>query len=381
MSSRSSALLYRRARVLVQWRVAIPLIVCLLLILGVGAYEYVIRNSTAVRYNQATVPALGLTTPSNQESIIPAGRVSTLEVPTSLVLHTQTIDALLASSGEASQQHTPALGLNQPSDMVFLGGRVFVLDTGNGRVVELDETGQAIRAMDASLDPGLALSLPMSMVACGNRLCIADSEAGHIVVFNPSEDKVEKSMAVNAINADEQMPRPIGIAAGVSGELYVSDANNHRILRYQAEGKWDSFVGTGKRAAGDYGLSTPAGLTLDSQGNLYVVDVLNSRVMKYGPDGKFLLQIGRRGDTAGAFGRPKGVAVDDKGNIYVSDSLLAAVQVFDSQGKYSGLIGRKEPGNTSSESLFQSPAEVKILNDRLYVTDRIAGPFVFELRR
>jgi DNA-binding beta-propeller fold protein YncE len=102
--------------------------------------------------------------------------------------------------------------------------------------------------------------------------------------------------------------------------------------------------------------------------------------MKYSAEGKFLLQIGQAGDTAGRFSRPKGVAVDDKGNVYVSDSLLAAVQVFDPSGKFVGVIGRQEAGNRESDSLFSAPAEMKIIDGLLYVTDRLAGLFVFDIK-
>jgi hypothetical protein len=110
-----------------------------------------------------------------------------------------------------------------------------------------------------------------------------------------------------------------------------------------------------------------------------VVDVLNAKVKKYSSDGKFLFAFGQVGDGAGQFSRAKAVAVDDAGNIYVSDGLQVAVQVFDQAGTYEGLVGRQDPANPKSDPLFQVPHGLKIVGGKLYVVDRYAGLFVFDL--
>jgi hypothetical protein len=85
------------------------------------------------------------------------------------------------------------------------------------------------------------------------------------------------------------------------------------------------------------------------------------------------------GDGAGQFSRAKAVAVDDAGNIYVSDGLQVAVQVFDQTGVYEGLVGRQDPKDPKSDPLFQVPHGLKIIDNKLYVVDRYAGLFVFDL--
>jgi len=93
-----------------------------------------------------------------------------------------------------------------------------------------------------------------------------------------------------------------------------------------------------------------------------------------------LRQLGELGDSGGTFSRPKDVALDADGNIYVSDGLLAAVEVFSPEGRYLGFIGREEPSDAKSVSLFQAPAGLKIVDDRLYVVDRFAGLFIFRIQ-
>jgi DNA-binding beta-propeller fold protein YncE len=175
--------------------------------------------------------------------------------------------------------------------------------------------------------------------------------------------------------------RPIGLAVHGDGGFLISDAANHRVKRYDREGRFLWAVGSGRRAGGDQGFNTPAGLALDRAGNVYVVDILNGRVVKLAPDGTFLVQYGHRGDTGGALARPKDVAIDAEGNVYVSDSLLVAVQIFDSTGAYRGFIGLKDPADRDSGALFLAPAGLTIAGTDLYVVDRLGGVFVLELPR
>lgn len=93
-----------------------------------------------------------------------------------------------------------------------------------------------------------------------------------------------------------------------------------------------------KITRGSSPLDTPTGLGLDPQGNLFVVDAGNSRIQKFDSNGKFLLEWGSHGDADGQFAFPQygqaSVAVDAKGNVYVTDGLNARIQKFDSNGRF-----------------------------------------------
>jgi len=57
----------------------------------------------------------------------------------------------------------------------------------------------------------------------------------------------------------------------------------------------------------------PAQISVDVQGNLYVTDAFNYRIQKFNPNGDFVKVIGFHGDAPGAFARPKGLSIDDEG--------------------------------------------------------------------
>ncbi len=267
-----------------------------------------------------------------------------------------------------------AASWREPSDVVALGERSFVLDTGNNRVLELGTDGSVAQTI-ATQPP---LRRPMALATDGSNLYVADSGAARVVVFAADGHQL-RAFPVGGVWGAALPARPIGIAVAGNGDVLVSDAANHRVLRYDAAGQLLWSAGNGRRAAGDAGFNTPAGLALDAAGNVYAVDILNGRVVKLAPDGAYVGQFGHLGDTAGALARPKDVAVDAAGNVYVSDGLLAAVQVFGPGGEYRGFIGLKDPSDRGSGALFRSPAGLAISGSALYVVDRLSSVFVLEL--
>ena len=265
-----------------------------------------------------------------------------------------------------------------PADAAVINGRIFVLDTDNGRILELGPQGEVVGVLDQSVDDKLKIKGAMAMTEHEGKLYVANSNEGTVLRVDPS-GHVEDVITPKAPGGDHPL-RPIGLAVATDGQIVMSDPDNHRVLRFSPQGDFLASLGSGKRDSGDYGFNSPGAVSLDVEGNLYVLDMLNSVVKKYSPDGQFLLSIGGAGDTEGGFSRPKGLTVDSTGNIFVSDALMVAVQVFSPTGEYAGFIGRVQPEDKESASLFQWPSGLKAVGDKLYVVDRFAGLFEFQLQ-
>lgn len=156
---------------------------------------------------------------------------------------------------------------------------------------------------------------------------------------------------------------PTGLAVDASGNLYVADTNDNRILRYpkpfsQAAGYQfpDLIIGqtTFSGSSGNTGgikattlllSGAHTGLAFDSAGNLWVADSGNNRVLRYpvavlksgqnGPAADLVLgQADFVSNTAGnsrtsksALSRPTSVAFDAAGRMLVADG-LARVLVY-----------------------------------------------------
>jgi tripartite motif-containing protein 71 len=106
-----------------------------------------------------------------------------------------------------------------------------------------------------------------------------------------------------------------------------------------------------------YRLDRPAAMALDAQDNLYVIDGSNHRIQKFDRDGKFLLTWGSYGSADGQFifrnnaDHPGAIAVDAQGLVYVAD-YNGFIQIFDSQGKF---LRKWGGGNGTGDGQFVSP--------------------------
>lgn len=82
-------------------------------------------------------------------------------------------------------------------------------------------------------------------------------------------------------------------------------------------------------------------LAVDSKDNIYVVDAGNSHIQKFNKNGNYILTIGRKGQGPGEFGLPTDLEIDDTtGHIYVVDKneryVLGGrrIQIFSRSGEY-----------------------------------------------
>ena len=76
----------------------------------------------------------------------------------------------------------------------------------------------------------------------------------------------------------------------------------------------------------------PSDIAFDSQGNMYILDTGNHRIQKFNPDGKFLASIGRKGQGPAEFQYPLSLDINSEGYLYVADSGNQRIQVLKPDG-------------------------------------------------
>ncbi|MGW9440569.1 NHL domain-containing protein, partial [Streptomyces sp. NPDC055607] len=132
-----------------------------------------------------------------------------------------------------------------------------------------------------------------------------------------------------------QLNRPYGIAVDGNGTVFFSDHHNHRVRKITTDGKISTVAGTGSPGyRGDGGpavsaqLNYPREVAVDSAGNLFVADANNHRIRKVTADGTISTVAGTgaaggRGDggpaTSAQLHLPLGVVLDGAGSLYITD--------------------------------------------------------------
>jgi sugar lactone lactonase YvrE len=143
-----------------------------------------------------------------------------------------------------------------------------------------------------------------------------------------------------AATTNSGLTSPHLIAVDASGDLWVTDSGNNRLLEFKppfANGMAASVVigqadfVSGGAATTATGLSFPTGIAFDSSGNLWIGDTDNNRVLQFKPPfasgmsaslvlGEADFTTSTAATTQSGFSGPFGIAFDSSGNLWVADS-------------------------------------------------------------
>lgn len=163
----------------------------------------------------------------------------------------------------------------------------------------------------------------------------------------------------------------LGISVDASDNVYVADATNNRIQKFDSTGGFLGWLGydgtstgwhspgsfqTGVFGLGDGQFNYPSDVDTDSAGNIFVIDQRSYRVQKFDSSGTFLGWWGRGTVTTGwhapgsgetgvpgtADGQfqdyygsgPTSLTVDLSGNVYVADTFNRRIQKFTNNGVF-----------------------------------------------
>ena len=149
----------------------------------------------------------------------------------------------------------------------------------------------------------LALALPaLLLAACGGdpggevawQGTVQDS-AGVRIVENPAQGiwtpestwTVEEELQIGVMEGDPELQfgSITGIDATAGGEIYVLDAQAHRIRVFDGEGTLVRAFGQAGQGPGELS-QAPAGLFLAADGNLLVPDMMNQRISRFTREGE-----------------------------------------------------------------------------------------------
>jgi len=236
---------------------------------------------------------------------------------------------------------------------------------------------------------GVALASPTDVaIAPDGARVIADSQNHRIVVverdgtlrrlFGGTRCDIRQAEASGCVDpdgagplelGDGQFNEPWGVAVTASGEIYVSDTWNHRVQRFDANGrflgKWGQF-GNQPVAGGDGAVEPifygPRGISEAFGDDLVVADTGNKRLVVFSRDGTLRRVLGAGGAGPDQWNEPVGIAPDDNGTLLVADTWNHRVKRLDR--RYAPIASWRVP-DWRSEGVTDKP--FLTADDRGYV--------------
>ncbi|CAF1457684.1 unnamed protein product [Adineta steineri] len=134
-------------------------------------------------------------------------------------------------------------------------------------------------------------------------------------------------------NQLNQLSYPTFIFVDEEQSVYVSDKQNHRVMKWRKDAKQGRIVAGGNREGANLNqLSYPHGVNVDDLGQIYVADCWNHRVMRWceGNDkGEVVVGGNGQGNQSNQLNCPMGLSFDGEGNLYVTDTSNNRIEKFE----------------------------------------------------
>jgi sugar lactone lactonase YvrE len=212
---------------------------------------------------------------------------------------------------------TTAATLSDPYDLhVDRSGRLWVADYGNHRVL-MYENASSLSSFGPAADlvlgqpdfntvtPGSSrtkMSAPLAVfVDAADNLWVSDYDNHRVLKFANASALTNGAEATTVLGQPDfdtvspgtsavKMQTPAGLAVDAAGRLWVTEENNHRILRFDNA----ASLGNGAAANGVLGqtdfttstfalsaatVSSPSDLAIDANGTIYLADHSNGRIL------------------------------------------------------------------------------------------------------
>ncbi|CAF0836636.1 unnamed protein product [Adineta steineri] len=134
-------------------------------------------------------------------------------------------------------------------------------------------------------------------------------------------------------NQLNQLNSPAFIFIDEDQSIYVSDQNNHRVMKWRKGAKEGTVVAGGNGKGENLNqLSSPDGVVVDHLGQIYVADFGNDRVIRWcegKEEGEIVVGGNGEENQLNQLNGPCGLSFDGEGNLYVADYSAHRIQKFE----------------------------------------------------
>lgn len=194
-----------------------------------------------------------------------------------------------------------------PVDLALLPDGSLRVLTSNGSIYRVDNSGLANPATPS----GIANANSLASDAAGN-LYVAGMNSPNEVLNRIGADGQQTELLRNGLG------RPMGVATGADGKLYITNSLDGSISRVDATGRIEPFLSKG--------LNAPMGLLLEPAGSFLVADSGSNRVLRVQADRTVSV-------FATGIASPRYLAYGSAGEVFVTSAWNSAVYRISPSGQ------------------------------------------------
>lgn len=266
------------------------------------------------------------------------------------------LSALILGSGASNAVAQPVVRyvltstveLSNPHDLKLSpdGQYLFVADSNNNRIAILNP--DSLELVDSFGADHQAGTHDIDFDQSGNAY-VADTHNNRVLIYQMTGTKASQIGELS-----ELIRGPEGVLVHPNGRIYVAGAWSHNVVAYQY----------GKVVAELGGLSSPHDLALDPDANIWLADAGNDRLVLLSPELEILRELkGAPYDFDGV----RYLDVNPDGLMVVADKNNHQIKVITAEGRLLTALGSGRAGDGSGE--FTTPEGVEIDGTTVWLSD------------
>ncbi|CAF0855882.1 unnamed protein product [Adineta steineri] len=231
---------------------------------------------------------------------------------------------------DSNEQGNRMNQLNYPTDMIVdqQNHSIIIADFKNSRVVQWVGEKQQILIQNI-VCYGLAMDKH-------GFLYVSDWKKNEVKRWKMGEYNNEGIVVAGGNEKGHQLNQlncPTFMFVDEDQSVYVSDCNNHRVMKWRKDAKEGTIVAGGNGQGRNLNqLFSPQGIFVHDLGQIYVADNGNHRIMRWceeKEEGEVIVGENGKGNESNQLNSPTGLSFDDDGNLYVADWLNHRIQKFE----------------------------------------------------
>lgn len=221
-------------------------------------------------------------------------------------------------SGDGQFSIPYSIGID-PSD------HVFVVDRENSRIQEFDDNGTFINKW-YGVSATDTFKRPEDIVFSPYGIFITDTGNDRVLKVDNKFNLIKEWGTTGTGNGQFKHPHAIDVDS--KGNVYVGVLNQPGVQVFDSNGTFLTRWGSSGTGPGQFSIPQEH-IAIDKNDFIYIVDgASNPRVQKFFTNGTLVAIIGTKGSGDGQLSKPEHPSIDSQGNLYIVDRGNARIQVF-----------------------------------------------------